>query len=602
MNLPKNSQNSNANKIPSVADKIKSLIDAQHRPIDTNPWADSPAGFEKFFASHEHMDFPPLSEKQIEFCQKLLPDDPKNTFDPAFREKQIGVLLSGKGSGKDALSVMLACYFVQVLLCLKNPFEFIYGANVTGEPIDIIIVAPRGRTSEKVTFEKLKQRVLNWKWLKSKYRLVLSGRDISAADRNESDDVVEIGSNSIVFPNNIRIFSLNSSIESAEGFSIIVFIATEFAAFVNSDDKPNAEKIYNVLYTSANTRFPKKFLGLLISYPRYKGDAMMVKYDEAQKSPHMFGMKCASWVFNPMLKRENYEAELNSDDPNVQAEARAKYLCEPGERFDRPVQHMERVLQCVSGRSPVANLTPTEYLLNGMRMRTLQVEKYNIHRQPDAHKYVARIDLGKTRDRAVLCVAHLSNKKVIVDLMAHWVPDPKTGLVVDVDDPATLLLKLKKELINVSYCTYDRWNSASSINRLNKKGIISDQLSLGPREYSLMFSVLYAGGVDLLNVPALIHPEFGELNHLVIDRDSGKVDHEDGFHNDLTEGLCGVVAMLLGTKKNVDDIPAGLGNVRPNMHEVSNNVWSDGDADPFGGSSEEDDDIFPGEGISVPLL
>ena len=511
-------------------------------------------------------------------------------------------------SGKDAIACLLVCYLVYILLHLRDAFHFVYGAKVAGEPIDIVIVAPRGRTSEKVTFEKMKQRVLHWKWLRKQYTINHSGRAIHGEDRDsDSSNTVEVGAGTIIFPGNIRVFALNSSNESAEGFNILAFICTEFAAFVNSDDRPNADKIYNTLYTSANTRFHGKFLGMLISYPRYKGDAIMVKYAEAQETPRMFGMKAASWEFNPMLKKEHYLADLNSPDPEKRRDAETKYLCNPGEKESRFIADFARIKLCVQKRLPVVNLEDFEETLNNIQMIRKRIVSLNVPRQPDAIRYVARMDLGETQDRASLCLAHLEGEVVVVDLLAHWIPDPTRKLIVDVDDPARLAIALRQRVCNLSYVTFDRWSSSSSINRLNRRHISSAKLSLGAGEYQLFLNHLYSGQLRLLEFPALTDENRGELAHLVINRMTGKVDHELGWHNDLTEAVCGVVAMLKGMKKNISDVNDCSSNIKPNLTSITNNLWSE-DIGEMKEESEDgihmngdDDSDFPGDGISIQL-
>lgn len=588
--------------ITSIADEVERRL--AESVVHSNPWVAQPLPWWEFFANKDHMSFPPLSAKQIELCSEALPEEPKNTFEKISRMYDVLVCMAGKGSGKDQISVMLVCFLVYVLLHLRDSFGYVYGAPVPGEPIDIVIVAPRGRTSEKVTFEKLKQRVLHWKWLRTHYRIKHSGREIRGQDRAFEEDMVEIGQETIIFPGNIRVFALNSSNESAEGFNLLAFIATEFAAFVNSDDRPNADKIFETLYTSANSRFPGKFLGMLISYPRYKGDAMMQKYKEAVTQPakRYFGMKCATWDFNPMLKKENYETELNDPDPNKAAQARGKYLCEPGDKASRFIGLPDRILACVSQNRPqIAELEPFVEVINGMKLLRMRITKFNIPRQPDARKYVARVDLSRSHDRTALCIGHLEGDRVIQDLLVYWEPDEKEKIVVDVDDPANIILQLRKQLIYISYVTYDQWNSWSSINRLNRSRIITDQLSLGSREYQVFLNGLYSRGYELLNVHKLVDTEKGELFHLTMDNVTGKVDHEEGYHNDLTEASCGVYAMLKGDKKNINAIESNLSNIIPNLQNVSHDVWADEQPGSEVDSGEDDDDLFTGMGCDVHL-
>lgn len=585
---------------PSAVEELRAYAKARQeedlqKNEDQDPWLATPLPFLEFCRSDEQMAFPELSDKQKELCIAPLPSDPKKTFDRAARLYDIVAGMCGKGGGKDSCAALLACFIVYLLLNLRQAHGFLTGRHIEGEPIDILLVAPRGRTSEKVTFEKIKQRVLNWKWLREKYRVRLSGREITAKDRDGVDDItVEIGSNSIVFPGNIRIFALNSSQESAEGFNVICFICTEFAAFVNTDDRPNADKIYRTLYTSANTRFPGRFLGILISYPRYDGDAIMQMIEEAKTNKRIFPMVSPSWEFNPTLKESDFAAEFTSENPKVKADALAKYACKPGAKATRYISHPDRILSCISDRPMIATLEPFEEIVNGRKMGRLKIAKFNLHRQPDSRKYVARVDLGEVRDRAALCLAHLEGPRVVIDLLGHWVPDELTKRVVDVDDPANLIIQLRKQFCNLVFCTFDRWNSASACNRLNRNHITTDRLSLKGEDYGLLLTTLYGGMIDIPKFDPLTDPKFGELFHLNIDVSTGKVDHEEGFHNDLTECLCGVVTMLKGIRKNVDEVASDMGNVSGNLATVSNNLWSDGPTEALEISDVDEDDFSGG--------
>jgi len=582
------------------------IIQVESEGKIVSPWKGQPLGFMEFFRSEEHMDFPALSEKQEEFCAAGLTQDPKETFNSEIRENDILTACVGKGGGKDALAVNIACYLAYVLDHLRDPFEYLYGARVAGEPIDIVIVAPRGKTSKKVTFEKLRQRVRNWNWMREKYDYRESGRMMRAKERQESDNYIDVGADAITFPGNIRVFALTSNLESAEGFNLIAFICTEFAGFVDTEDKPNAEKIYRVLHTSAKTRFPKKFLGMLISYPRYDGDPILNKVEESKTKDRMFAMKCPTWEFNPIRSREEFEDELNSEDPVERAEAWGKYACQPGAKETMFVGDKDRILQCVSKRPQAITLIPKIEVVNNMKMLRMVVDSRNVPRQPSATKYVARVDLGKNRDRCSLAVAHYEDPKVVVDLLVQWVPDPIKKVVADVDDPCRVILWLKKNLFNITYVTYDMWNSQSSINKLNRRGITTEVLSLRAREYDVFLTSMYIKNVDLLDFYPLVDPKAGELFHLTRNKQTGKVDHEEGYHNDVTEAACGVVAMLKGTKKNIDSLPAGYSNVKPNLHSIGGDLWaSDDPDDPLFGNNPneppESDDIFPGSGASVRL-
>lgn len=92
--------------------------------------------FQDFCASPEHMNFPPLSTRQMRVAEFMFGDDPKKMFDI---NRNTSVLCWGKGSGKDTLSVLMICYVIYILLCLKNPQQFLGSAN--HDSIDLLNVA-----------------------------------------------------------------------------------------------------------------------------------------------------------------------------------------------------------------------------------------------------------------------------------------------------------------------------------------------------------------------------------------------------------------------------------------------------------------------------
>jgi hypothetical protein len=214
----------------------------------------------------------------------------QRTAQRAVREYQIAVLLWGKGSGKDYLSSIVVCYLLHVLLCLRDPQA--YFGLAPGEPIDIVNVAYNADQAKRVFFEKLKQRMFRWKWLRARCDVFEAGRrkwpDTAGRPR------VEINDQEILFPRfdhhgdelgAIRAFSKHAENESYEGLNIIAWVMDEASAFLSKAKKENASKIYQTLRTSAASRFLRRWVGFIISYPRHADDFTMVKCREARANP-----------------------------------------------------------------------------------------------------------------------------------------------------------------------------------------------------------------------------------------------------------------------------------------------------------------------------
>jgi hypothetical protein len=164
--------------------------------------ARTPVTFRDFVVLREHMNFPPLSERQIAPAEFLFGDDPKKIFDTG---NTIAVLAHGKGAGKDTVAALLLSYATHVLLCMRSPQKF-FGLP-EGEPIDLLNVAISADQASNVFFEKFKQRLLHWQWLRDKYPVKLSGSFLGQTKLDDILHTVVITKNAALFPKNIRAVS-----------------------------------------------------------------------------------------------------------------------------------------------------------------------------------------------------------------------------------------------------------------------------------------------------------------------------------------------------------------------------------------------------------
>lgn len=340
----------------------------------------------------------------------------------AAREHQIAVLLWGKGSGKDYISSIVVCYLIYVLLCLQDPqghFDL-----APGEPIDILNVAYNADQAKRVFFEKLKQRFFRWRWLRENFDLIEAGRRKypDAAGRPK----VELNDGEVLFPRQIRCFSKHSENESYEGLNVIAWVMDEASAFLSKLKKENAGRIYQTLRTSAASRFQRRWIGFIISYPRHGDDFTMQKVAEARANPGA-GLyadgPASTWEVNRNLGRGEFvevrpghhvPVELANDYLLDFEEALAKYECSPPAAKDALIKQPERLWQAVQrGRQPLIEWEPvtiTRSVVDGdgqdTDRRFAAIKLTRLGKLPKGAKLFLHGDPARTSDAFAIGIGH----------------------------------------------------------------------------------------------------------------------------------------------------------------------------------------------------
>lgn len=497
-------------------------------------------------------------------------------------------------SGKDSLAALITCYIVYILLCLKKPYEYLTGFDVLDEAIDIVNVAYSFDQASNVFFTKFRSRVKNWAWLRRNFRVRESGKDLDPSQdkksflEDRSLDTVTIYPSSIMFPNMIRAFSRHSMVQSTEGLNVICWLLDEASAMSSngSSEKANADALYEMFKSSAQSRFPNKWFGFILSFPRHKKDFTMRMYKLATegKIPRMFASKGATWEVNPTKTYENFKAEL--ENPATSRDAKGKYQCEPESQESGFFDFPEKITQAINFARPQAVEFDRSYNTLGpdSKLVAKTISRLNLPRRPDSIKHVARVDLGHVHDRTALVVAHLENKRVIIDLVTHWTAEP--GTPIDIDDVASIIIQLKQQFCNIAYCSFDQWNSISSLNRLTRAGIPAERLSLNFEDWKLCRNSIYSQQTELINYPPLTDVDSGELALLQL-INGNKVDHPKDGHDDLSQCLAGAITMLLGSRKNLEEVKSIEDHIVGNEDTVATSLWSSGEQynegadDPF---------------------
>ena len=502
--------------------------------------------FAEFAAHPDHMHFPTLSQKQRDMAEYMLGPDPRRTFEV---KRTLAVLVWGKGSGKDTMSVLVQLYIVYLLLNMRNPQKYLAQADQSS--LDMYNIACSKDQAETVYFQILKTFVLQWKWLRENWTCVVNGRFFVSQKEEEVDDNylnrVTITNDAILFPKNIRCFSGSSESESLEGKNVLVFILDEADAFKKESQTRSAEKILSTMTSSANSRFNGKEKGFVISWPRSKDGFIMSLYKKTANMLSVYGDIAPTWEVKPrhLFSPETFEFEGHQVPMDKYEafrlnplESLACYLCEPPDAISPYIEDLSKV---DSATSNVRQLFEFRDKVEGEYVRKV------ITRSPFMHdrsvKYAMAFDLSETRDYTALSIAHRENDKIIFDAITCWIPDRKKKIKVDLQNVEEVINNIRLD-ITIDKIRGDPWGSPMLVQKLRGKGVDALKVNLTLDDYELFKRLLYAGQIILPKNEMLIK----ELKNLQL-VDGRKVDHLKGAHNDLSSTVVMCIRALLELDK-----------------------------------------------------
>lgn len=437
-------------------------------------------------------------------------------------------------SGKDFSSRVGFAYAIYKLHCLRDPIEY-YG-KAHGTYIDLLNIAINADQARNVFFSPLTNM------LKMSPYFVEQGFE-------PRKDSIEFHSCPI------RIHSGNSEAEAWEGLDLLLVVLDEIAAFKSDAQfsrssgaqRLSASAIYKMSKLSVMSRFPELGKCILLSFPRYRGDFIMQRYEESAEESHVLRIKAATYEVNPMITREMLEPEYKRNP----IEAKARFECEPPEMVDAFFRDPERVRKCFRGNWEVRNKDTKDEKLIIKENPELNPIDDEGRLKPwfkcmDDHTRFIHVDLGLKRDRAALCMAHSPGTRKVevefgvwehlpvikMDLIHYWEAGP--GQEIDFQNIREFIKLLAKKF-PVGMVTFDRWNSVDMIQILNKRGIYAEQHSIRKADYDSLATAMYDGRFTGYFSKILVEDELLKLQV----RPNGKIDHPEGMHDDLAQALAG---------------------------------------------------------------
>jgi len=539
-------------RVRGAFSEFAELLGAQSRQ-GNDIWLQEPPALAEFITSPKYLGLPKLSTHQLAAIMAGLGLDGKDLFSSANKYNEI-ILLWGKGAGKDYISSILISYVAYVLLCMKDPSSAL--GLAPAESLDIVNVATRLEQARDVFFAKLAARLRRpcFEQFRPRFKA----------------QAIEFGGSPV------RVFSLHSKEQKWEGYNIVAWVMDEADAFADeTSGNAVANNVYNVLHSSAATRFPvQRWLGIIISYPRSQNGFMFQMKDHAEKYDSAYVDLATHWEVNPNFDpaHPNFIPDMEwvtvhqkytvpivfQDEFLLDPEGAAmRYMCIPPAVQGAFFQFPERIDDCADQlllplyapqeeitthrvRAQVLDLVNFEGLVAGEEERQFTATVLgDLLRQPDpAAQYVIHCDPGETTDSFALCMGHATNETilvqqfggseltynhVVVDLLIEWRPSPNRP--VDFLNVTDVLITLC-ELFPISKVTFDKFQSAESMQKLLSLGINAQQLSFARGQQVQMFEALkaavYGGSIRW---PAQQHERVQkQLKYLK--RKNGQITHD----------------------------------------------------------------------------
>jgi hypothetical protein len=537
-----------------------------------NNFEEMPVDAKTFVEGEAYLNQPPLSDVQYDIVEAmsqiyreedvvdLLGAEEGHRYYKKYTKNEV-ILQLGKGSGKDFTSTVACAYIVYKLLCLKDPAR--YFGKPSGDAIDIINVAINAAQAKNVFFKGFKTKIEKSEWFAGKYNAKAE---------------------SIEFDKAITVYSGHSERESHEGLNLILAVLDEISGFATdvgtgNDQGKTADNIYKAFRASVDSRFPDLGKVALLSFPRFPGDFISKKYEDAimekevitkthrfimnpdfpedtegnyldiswdedqitaYKYPGVFGLKRPTWVVNPTRKIDDFKLAFFTD----MGDAMQRFACVPTFASDAFFKQKDKLEKCMILRNPIDSN-----------------KRFDESFKPDPDKvYFVHADLAQKHDKCAVAIAHVDKwvnlqvvkdyeqvaPIIIVDAVVWW--EPKVEGPVNLSEVKQWIQNLRRQGFNLGMVTFDRWQSFDIQQELQAVGIRTDTVSVGKKHYEDLAMMVYEERIAMPRIPLLLD----ELSELKIINDK-KVDHPRKKSKDLSDAVTGAVfGALSHTQKNTN--------------------------------------------------
>jgi hypothetical protein len=496
-----------------------------------------PVPLDVFVRDKKFLGLPPLGERQqeaVEYATQIYrPDTLKELKWKQHRYVKELVLLWGKGSGKDFISRVIHLRIAYLLICLRNPQAYFYHPDmrVGMESIELLNTASTKEQAANVFFAPLRRYVSHSPFFK---------------------DRCSVLTREIKFEKAVQLYSGHSQAEAMEGMNLIAVVLDEIAAFKTDEEvadlkrmrlrkniPQSASSLYDFAHTSVSTRFPEVGKVVLLSFPRFRGDYIMMSYERGLKNPRTYTSKGSTYEINPTKKKSHF-AQDKKDNPELY---KARIEVDPGMAEDAFFRNESAIRRAFK-----KEIEPP------IDSKTGRYKSWFICK--DQFPRFGHVDLAKNRCRAAFSFVHCydteqrsivtdEGKKIVVDLplirldVIMYFEAPPGG-EINFGEIQDRILEFKEERgFRIELLTFDGYNSIQMMQNLDKKGINVDEQSVDrTREaYETWQDTIYEGRFLSYWNKILVEDEIPFL----VDEKGKKIVHRKGGSKDGTDAVAGAV-------------------------------------------------------------
>ena len=554
------------NSKDTVLDLLSKLGDTLLDECGGDPkiWEEEPVKIDTFVTS-------PLYLNAKSYTYQTVLQDLTNIFAEGYTE---AVLMEGIGAGKSHTAAVAISYMIYRTLCLRNPQSYYPGLSPDSK-IAFMNMSTSSTQARKIVFGKISSMVQNCRWFRERGYL---------PDRKKTSE--------LEFPKGIYVLPGSSSETAPLGFDILGAVMDEAAFMVDtkSSDKASAEggyhnvaeEIFNAMKRRIESRFLDKGLIIIISSPRYKGDFISTKFEEAKNNPEIYARRRATFDCKPkefypskvrfVIDLEDKTILFDDKKQPILTDDRNRFYKEKETLLTVPISHMmsfrRNFTKQLRDLCAIASRAVDPYIINYAHWK--EVAELSELRHPyvngrfepwfkgEGQVSAVHVDLatGKQgRDAcgiALACIDPEDPEKIIVPFIESL--RASEGGEIDFSKVREIIVTLRSLGFDIQWVTYDGWQSIDSRQQLEKLGFNVGYLSVDKNlePYETLKESVNMGKVDFYAHPIFLDEVEG------LEMIEGKrVDHAPNSSKDSTDAVAGAVYTLKSNPSSEVDLWVG---------------------------------------------
>ncbi len=461
------------------------------------------------------------------------------------------ILVLGRRSGKSMLSAIICLYETYKLIEMGDPRK-IYKVQ-QGDPIVVLNVAGSQAQAKDSVFDKMKGYILQSPYFKSKMdpdsMKIGSVRFLTAADIQQNAELKAQGLPPI--DGSIYLLSGTSNSDTQVGKSVIVVVIDEMASMVAKDgSKLSDRQLYEKLRHSVWT-FPRDFKIICISNPITTDGQFYELYEDSFRNDKILMFQLPTYRVNPGVPK------------SVLDEDKADALRKGG--ITEFIMNIEARFQGGAANPLIPADKIDEAFERGSRMVRIEIGN-------PLQLYYMHVDPAVSSDNYALAIVHVEEdqyrqsdygrfeKVVYVDHVQIWTPDKATGTPVDIATCDTYIADMARRF-HLAAITYDQFNSASSIQYLNKIGLPAMQTTFTSQYmqdiFGTLLSLFIEGRIVIYKNGPFAIESAEQLKFLQqkFNRRTYSVSAAEGHHDDIPACIAGASYQALTNRATYKSLP-----------------------------------------------